>query len=206
MTAPGEVPRVDQMSDDELRALVLADARALPPMQREALRAELDRRLGPVSGVTIVAPQPVVYPKAPVGERFVASVVDKVLSYGPLLATGILTALSGGGFETVVGWIAIALSFVWMAYYNFTKDGREGGQSIGKRMFGLMVVHIPTNAPCTKGQSALREIVKIAFGMVPLLGWLIEPIKILSNDKGQRFGDEAAHTQVIRARDYQPTV
>ena len=39
-------------------------------------------------------------------------------------------------------------------------------------------------------------------GLVPYVGWLIEPIVTLSAAGGRRLGDTAAGTQVILATDY----
>jgi uncharacterized RDD family membrane protein YckC len=65
-----------------------------------------------------------------------------------------------------------------------------------------MVVHLPTNQPCTTGQSALRYLVIFLCNLVPYVGWLIEPIVTLAAAGGRRLGDQAAGTQVIEASAY----
>jgi uncharacterized RDD family membrane protein YckC len=65
-----------------------------------------------------------------------------------------------------------------------------------------MVVHLQTNLPCNRGQSALRYLVLFLFSLVPYIGWLVEPIVTLSAAGGRRLGDSAAGTQVIMATDY----
>jgi uncharacterized RDD family membrane protein YckC len=69
---------------------------------------------------------------------------------------------------------------------------------------GLMVVHLPTNLPCDRGQSAIRYLVMCALGLVPYVGWLVEPIVTLVAAGGRRLGDTAAGTQVIRVSDLRP--
>lgn len=67
---------------------------------------------------------------------------------------------------------------------------------------GLMVVHTRDDLPCTREQSATRALVSVATGMVPAVGFLIEPLAALIDERGRRLGDEAAGTQVIPASAY----
>jgi uncharacterized RDD family membrane protein YckC len=146
------------------------------------------------------------YPKAPLGDRFLAALVDALVT----LPAGLLWVLAVAAFASDASSLGIALSLVavlataWALYYAFTKDGRPGGQSIGKRMMGLMVVHLESNQPCSRSQSALRYLVMFLLGLIPYLGWLIEPIVLLVAAGGRRLGDSAAGTQVIRVADFRP--
>ena len=97
-------------------------------------------------------------------------------------------------------------TMTWALYYGATKDARGNGQSIGKKMVGLMVVGTETNQPCTLGQSIGRALVRLLFGVIPVVGQLIEPIAVLVTDDGRRVGDRAASTQVIRASDYEARI
>ena len=72
------------------------------------------------------------------------------------------------------------------------------------KVTGLMVVHLQSSQPCTRGQSALRYLVLFLLNLVPYVGWLIEPIVTLAAAGGRRLGDVAAGTQVIRAADHRP--
>jgi uncharacterized RDD family membrane protein YckC len=144
------------------------------------------------------------YPKAPLGGRFLAALVDGlVLVPAGILWVAVVAAGAGGStaLAVVLGLAAFAAS-LWAFFYAFTKDGRPGGQSIGKKMMGLMVVHLQTNQPCSRGQSALRYLVMFLLNLVPYIGWLIEPIVLLSAAGGRRLGDSAAGTQVIEATAY----
>jgi uncharacterized RDD family membrane protein YckC len=87
----------------------------------------------------------------------------------------------------------------WALFYSFTKDGRPGGQSIGKKAMGLMVVHLQSNQPCSRSQSALRFLVMFLLSLVLGAGWLVELIVLLIEPGGRRLGDFAAGTQVIEA-------
>lgn len=145
------------------------------------------------------------YPKAPLGSRFVAAVIDNLVSSIPAIVLVVATigAASAGAtpLAVLLGLLAAA-GVIWALWYAFTKDGRSGGQSIGKKAMGLMVVHLPTNKPCDHGQSALRYLVLFGLNLIPYLGWLVEPIVTLGAAGGRRLGDTAAGTQVIAASQY----
>ena len=101
--------------------------------------------------------------------------------------------------------IFLVAAVLWGLYYSFAKDGFEGGQSFGKKAVDLMVVNVVTNRPCSLGESFVRGIIQTLLGLIPVVGWLIEPIAILVNDDGRRLGDRAAGTQVIETRFYDRT-
>jgi len=147
------------------------------------------------------------YPKAPFDRRLLASLLDVAIGCAPLGVAGVLVALAAAlswRVAVAVGFLAGAPALVWAAYYGFLKDGQERGQSIGKKKLGLMVVHLPTNAPCNRSQSALRALVMGATNVIPYLGWLVEPIVALAAEGGRRLGDHAAGTQVIAVDSYRP--
>jgi uncharacterized RDD family membrane protein YckC len=144
------------------------------------------------------------YPKAPFGGRFVAYLLDSLIVLVGVLPWAAVIGAGAAG-STALAWIfgAVALATtIWAIVYGFTKDGRPGGQSIGKKAMGLMVVHLPSNQPCTRGQSAVRYLVLFLCNAVPYVGWLVEPIVTLAAQGGRRLGDQAAGTQVIEASAY----
>lgn len=151
-----------------------------------------------------------IYPKASIGLRLVAYLLDGLIGgavaliglismgvtvgiHGPRFNEG--AAIAGMGFIFVIG-------IIWGVFYAFTKDGWGQGQSLGKRAVGLMVIDLSSNQPCTKGKSALRNLINMALNFIPYIGWLVEPIMVLANEKGRRLGDLAANTQVIRRDEF----
>lgn len=157
------------------------------------------------SEVLTGAPGLRLYPKAPLGARFVAALIDTLVSSIPaiVLVVATVAAASAGATPLAVGLGLFALAaVVWALWYGFTKDGRPGGQSIGKKSMGLMVVHLPTNKPCDNGQSALRYLVLFGLNLIPYLGWLVEPVVMLAAAGGRRLGDSAAGTQVILVNEF----
>ena len=137
------------------------------------------------------------YPKADLLERFIAKAID-------MLITGALFAFPGP-----VGLLAGAL-------YILISDGLGSGQSIGKRLVGLKAVSITPNAgPCGFKESIIRNspfggliLLYIIIGWIPYLGPLIVAIAavvvavlecalIYTDERGLRFGDRIAGTQVV---------
>ncbi len=135
------------------------------------------------------------YPKADLGARFVAALIDGVLS--SLVSTLI----------PILGAIASTI-------YLLFKDGLFEGQSLGKRVMKLQVVD-GAGKPADYRVSVQRNIIfaiPAAIMIVPILGWVIAPlvglvvliielVKVLNDPKGRRVGDQWADTQVVMLDD-----
>lgn len=100
------------------------------------------------------------------------------------------------------GLFLTAAGALWAVYYGFTKDGWGQGQSLGKRLMGLMVVSTVNNSPCDKRKSALRQLILMLVIFLPVIGLLVEPISSVVQKKGKRLGDIISGTQVIRFNHY----
>ena len=125
-----------------------------------------------------------------------------VVACAPGAAVGALAlaaATVSGTVAFVIGLVGGVPAAAWAGYYGFIKDGLGRGQSIGKKKMRLMVVHLQSNAPCSKSQSALRALVMTGLHLIPYLGWLVEPVLVMAAAGGRRLGDQAAGTQVIAA-------
>lgn len=127
------------------------------------------------------------YPGAELLPRLVARLAD------------LLVAALFASFIPVVGSI-LALVYLLLA------DGLPNGQSPGKRLLGVRVVHVPSRQPATVRQSIVRNLpIAIAFGLAlsPWLALLAVPIALFeahmlqSDPLGVRIGDVFADTQVI---------
>jgi len=82
------------------------------------------------------------------------------------------------------------LAVAWMLLYLGFGDGLHEGQSFAKQWLGIRVVDAQTGAPCTWGDSFIRNVFSI-------LG-PIDALFIFGEDH-QRWGDKAAGTVVIVA-------
>ncbi|MTI66888.1 MAG: RDD family protein [Firmicutes bacterium] len=167
-----------------------------------------------------------IYPRASLSKRILAALIDWGISIVGMLP-GVLILVIGilrtGMYNNyyshnyyahsynfpgffILGVLLIILGFLWRTIYVFIKDGFTNGQSIGKRALGLMVIDLKDNTPCTKGESAIRRLIMVLLNFVPIIGWLVEPILIIANEKGRRLGDMAASTQVINIEYYKTNI
>lgn len=138
-----------------------------------------------------------IYPKASNGNRFLAALTDSVISL--LLSIPGLFFIFIAHNEFLFNLIGFLLILIPIGY-NFLKDSM--GQSIGKKEFGLMVVNLDNNAPCNKKKSLFRNFISSLVSSIPFVGWLIEPIVVLTDKDGRKLGDKAANTQVIDKKNY----
>jgi len=82
------------------------------------------------------------------------------------------------------------LGFAWAFGYTLLRDGMGSGQSMGKKMFKLMVVRLEDHQRCTKGNSAVRNLIGGVLGFIDIIVALV-------GQKGQRVGDKLVNTQVV---------
>jgi uncharacterized RDD family membrane protein YckC len=133
--------------------------------------------------------------------RFVAVLLDAVIVFFP--AGIILGLLSGGGWtETGNGYAnagidlggkaAWLLVVLWVGYYVLCEAAT--GATLGKRMAGIHVVG-EDGERLTFGASLVRNLLRL---VDCLFFYLVGGIFALTSPHGQRLGDRAAHTLVVR--------
>lgn len=132
-------------------------------------------------------------PKCSLWLRAGARIFDVAVAFG-------LNALMGSAGAVV------ALLFLLLC------DGLLPGQSVGKRLFGIQIIYLPTRVPSRYRESVLRN---APFALVVLLGMMPPPLggvtfvagalvigalegwKVLRDPQGLRLGDIWAQTQVV---------
>ena len=87
--------------------------------------------------------------------------------------------------------------------YILIKDGLGNGQSYGKRALNIMVINVNSNKPCSKSNSAGRNIMFSIICSVPYIGYLLEIIMVFANPKGRKLSDLVAGTQVIDIKEFE---
>lgn len=150
------------------------------------------------------------YNKAPLGKRFLAYLLDGLIITALFLPSlfflfdffiGILDGYYGNyGSERNIFFGAFLMIFP--IRYFLIKDGIGEGQSYGKSAVDLMVINVNTNKPCTKMNSAGRNILSNIISSIPYIGYLIEIIMVFANPEGRKLGDLGAGTQVINKNEY----
>ena len=130
-------------------------------------------------------------PIASIGERIAATLLDMlfIMSY-----TSIIAFIAGGLHYS---WV-IFFVFLPVAIYSITSELLMNGQSWGKKILKIRVVKMD-GTPTTFSAYFLRWILRLIEILV-MFGSLAT-VTIILNRKGQRLGDIAANTTVIRLRD-----
>lgn len=150
------------------------------------------------------------FEKASLGSRFLASLLDGlicgVLAIPAIVlyAVGLSNATQNYDYYEDYGKASGHFLFAFILYlipltYTFIKDGLGNGQSWGKKAMGLRIIKVKDCSKCTKGASALRALVSTLVSMIPLVGWIIEPIMVLTTSDGRRLADKAAGTMVVNS-------
>ncbi|TAJ11668.1 RDD family protein [Marinilabiliaceae bacterium JC017] len=141
--------------------------------------------------------------KASLGRRLCAYLIDGwvgiVLSLPAIilfiLGTG--QAYYYGTLPTIFLYLLAAMLYLLPLFYCLFKDGMRNGQSIGKRVVHLQVVSTMDGTACSYSKSAGRNAMIMLLNLVPLVGWLIEPLLVLIDPEARRVGDKAANTMVV---------
>jgi uncharacterized RDD family membrane protein YckC len=118
------------------------------------------------------------------GKRYQGQFIDGLISLG-LFAIGIYIRNTFELKDKYSGIIIIVVPFL----YYLLSDALPKGQSIGKKLLNISVVHENTGAYCTVTQSIIRNI------LTPILG-AFEAVFIVLKRR-QRLGDMLAKTIVI---------
>lgn len=118
------------------------------------------------------------------GKRYQGQFIDGLISV--LLFAGTIYLLKVIGID---GKLADTLIVIIPISYFVFSDALPGGQSLGKKPFGISVISKTTGKPCKIWQSFIRNV------FTPILG-ILDAVLIFGK-KRQRLGDKFANTIVI---------
>ncbi|HAA16640.1 MAG TPA: RDD family protein [Cytophagales bacterium] len=137
------------------------------------------------------------YPLASIGDRLVAYLIDlAILLAWTLLTSIIMSTTNLQGDEGVVVRLLVIL-LPWFCYQLFCETVFNG-QSIGKRQMKIRVISLEGSRP-SLGNYLLRWSLRIIDIMLNLGSIAI--MFISASNKGQRLGDIAAGTTVIKLQE-----
>lgn len=139
------------------------------------------------------------YEIASVGERILANLLDSLIIIGYFLLIAIVYSIAFTFSKSTTGIVIMILLGLPVMLYNLLCETFMNGQSFGKRFRKIKVIRVDGNQ-ATFGNYLLRWILRL----IEVLPYgLIAIITIIINGKGQRLGDIAAGTMVIKLRDKQ---
>ena len=136
------------------------------------------------------------YEVANLGERIIASIIDYFILAGYVIAWFLIVI----GFKDVIPYQETLVYIVLIPafFYDLICEVALGGQSFGKKIIKIKVVRLDGSQP-TFGNYLLRWLLRLIEGGMFCYG-AIAMIVILINGKGQRLGDIAAGTSVIKIK------
>ena len=133
------------------------------------------------------------YEAASVGDRIIAFLIDAIIRI--LVYMGILSLIEATGINpTTAVIISIAIPLL---LYHLLFEIFYNGQSLGKMVLELKVVRLD-GAPPTVGLYIIRWLFRVLD--IAMFSGAIAAIVIMINGKGQRLGDIAAGTAVVKLR------
>jgi uncharacterized RDD family membrane protein YckC len=140
------------------------------------------------------------YPVASIGDRVVAAIIDQLIMVGYLIAIiflyiWLLNLTEGSPLHFPVAYFVIL--FLPLFFYHLLCETFLNGQSFGKKIMKMRVVKLDGSQPGI-GSYFLRWIlapidIYFTYGSVGLITMLI-------NGKGQRLGDLAANTTIVKLK------
>jgi uncharacterized RDD family membrane protein YckC len=131
------------------------------------------------------------YPVASLGDRMLAMLIDSVIVIAYIiLASYIMNKLDVNSPAVVISMLAIPYTLYHLLFEIFMS-----GQSPGKRQMKIKVVRVD-GTPATVGNFLMRWLLRII--EVQIMQGMIAIITIAMNGKGQRLGDIAAGTTVVK--------
>jgi len=155
----------------------------------------------PDSDLVVATPERVFfdYQVAGLGTRAIAQLLDLLIVFGVLAAVyAVAFALGMGGSATLAFLLALIGSFVVIFGYFWVSEAAWSGQTIGKKAFRLRAVG-DRGEPLTFVQAGVRNIVRIVDFLPYAYG--VGMAVLFANGRGQRLGDLAAGTIVVKDSD-----
>lgn len=132
------------------------------------------------------------YEPASIGERILAAMLDYLVIFGwVLLVFGLPLTITRGTFYSI-----LVMSPV--LFYDLLSEWFLNGRSVGKIALGTRVVMLDGSQPGL-GAYLLRWVLRI-IESAAFLGGVVPIITVAANGRGQRLGDIAAGTTVVKLK------
>ncbi|MEQ9309895.1 MAG: RDD family protein [Balneolaceae bacterium] len=143
------------------------------------------------------------YNPAPVGDRIIAFMLDGItliaFQFIVFFAFGTIGELNESFriYNEENQWVVILIYVIPAFFYHLTFEVMWNGKSFGKWLLGLQVVMVDGTNP-SLGNYVIRWMFRLV--EITFTSGMIAFITVLINGKGQRLGDIAAKTCVIKTR------
>ena len=138
------------------------------------------------------------YEVASLGDRILATILDGLVMGAWAVAcvlTMVTSRTGSGGFGTM-GYLVLVLAYAPLLFYNLLCEVFFNGQSVGKKALNIKVFRLDGTTP-RLGDYLMRWLLRIVDFQ---LAGLVALITIAASGRGQRLGDMAAGTTVVKLR------
>ncbi len=132
------------------------------------------------------------YEPASIGDRILATLIDYLVFFGWILLTVVVPAALKVSLSTFYYVLIVALPIL---LYDLVCEWLLNGQSVGKIALGIRVVMLDGSQPGL-GAYLLRWLMRLVDTRI--LTGMVALITIAVNGRGQRLGDIAAGTTVVK--------
>jgi uncharacterized RDD family membrane protein YckC len=139
------------------------------------------------------------------GRRVLATIVDAIVICVMYFVVGLLVAILFGGAYGGDGQVGFSLNglpalilfilLVFSVFFYYTLMEGYLGRTLGKMLFGIMVVREDNGGVPGLGAAALRTVLRIIDG---ILFYAVAFVSVQVSEKNQRLGDMVADTLVVR--------
>jgi len=139
------------------------------------------------------------YQPASIGERILAYLLDALVVFAWVLGIGLLFGIFSNETlrDTEGFFLLVAVLILPVIFYDLALEILLNGQSVGKKALGIRVVMLDGRQP-TLGAYLMRWLFRLVD--LTLFSGVVAVITIAVNGKGQRLGDLAAKTTVVKLR------
>lgn len=149
------------------------------------------------------------YEVASLGDRIVAAILDNIILIAWAAACFLIVfktiGIGQGTAKDVVAFTLLGLLVgIPYVFYNLLCEVLLNGQSLGKKARDIRVMRLDGTAP-RLGDYLMRWLLRIVDTSLPVVGGFVAIITIALNGKGQRLGDLAAGTTVVKIRPVAPS-
>ena len=134
------------------------------------------------------------YEPASIGDRILATLIDYLVFFGWFMLLLVIPRL----LSVDVGRFYVAFALLPIVFYDLICEWLLNGRSVGKLAVGIRVVKLDGSPP-NLGAYLIRWLLRI-IESVSFLGGIVPIITVAANGKGQRLGDIAAGTTVVKLK------
>ena len=145
--------------------------------------------------VRVETPQnvPIEYAVASLADRIIARVFDFIILFGYSILISLLLGW-GGGFNAFPLWVQV-IFYLPIFFYDVIFETALNGQTFGKRVMHIRVIKLD-GSQASVGSFLMRWLFFIVEGQIT--AGTLAILAVAANGRGQRLGDLAAGTAVIK--------